>query len=198
MKQPIEVVMLPTEDITNLVYVSESKSYHLLTGKEDSTDLISNLGICQHIYITVSQDVEPIKEGDWYYAIVLGVKTIQQCEDDEHAEECKIPKFKARKIIATTDPKIKTTTVLGNDGTTMFTKIPQVPQSFLKEFVANPDVKWEVEYEDKVNPLKLRRTPNGISVAKAVNQALFGLKPKLNKDNTILLTIKTNSRCQIE
>ena len=185
MKQPIEVVMLPTEDITSLIINNHLATKSNLEYRPDlleASAIIRSAITYQHLYITVSQNIEPIKGNDWFYN--SWTKKVYQAKVDENHEA-------SFKIIATTDHKLLFDTSQVND-------ISKLQQSFLKEFVANPDVKWEVEYEDKVNPLKLRRTPNGISVAKAVNQALFGLKPKLNKDNTILLTIKTNSRCQIE
>ena len=70
MKHKVKVVRLPTEDKNNLVYV------------------------------TVSQDREPIKEGDY---TIFRNKVIKLTADDIHPsmiERCK------GKIIATSDPKL--------------------------------------------------------------------------------------------
>jgi hypothetical protein len=142
MKEPVKVVMLPTEDksqiwINNLI--SENDLHFEEYGRHTNTS--------QHLYATVSQDVEPIKAGDW--CIAMDTNIIFQVSNKDLKG---INNFKDlyRKIIATTDPKL-TINIWEKDYPTEPLKInlPQVPQSFIEEFVANPDREFEVEYETK-------------------------------------------------
>jgi hypothetical protein len=146
MKQPIHEVMLPTEDASNIaINLSDGKFiYTPKTVKYPYQDIVQN----QHIYITISQDVEPIKEGDWCIDVVSNyiykaglAPKINEWENQ-------------RKIIATTDPKLTKCSMCGmEDGEhklscktpSLRTCIPQVSQTFLEEFVKNPNGKWEVE-----------------------------------------------------
>jgi len=176
MKHKTQVVMLPMlstlEDIAPLWLYSENRlEIHCL-----NESLYKETPIPQHLYITVSQDIEPIKEGDWYHY----VGHILQYEKDEHTltPNC-------RKIIATTDPKLR----IGDLKTYFapdFKYVPQLQQSFLKEYVANPDGNWEVEYE------LLGSKINGIRTTSRL---------KLNQDNTVNITSvkeKMYSRGEVE
>jgi len=159
MKNKAQVVMLPTEDNSPIAIIGDSKTPSYLDDMYKRT----SFSITQHIYITVSQDVEPIKVGDLF--IVGDSTTIHKCvgfnstndlESDNHLcytnEAC-------RKIIATTDPKLlkyvgenynckiyncQITRIEGKN----YQKIPQLQQSFLEEFIANSNGEWEVEYDE--------------------------------------------------
>ena len=128
MKEPIKVVMLETSDKTTLhLWTDENGSRPELCELEHS-----HTRNTQHLYITVSQ---PIKEGDWY----IWKNQLIQANDlvgfhDSVKNDC-------RKIIATTDSELKI-----DLGHLCLDSLPQVPQSFLKEFVTNPDGEYEVEY----------------------------------------------------
>lgn len=154
-KQPIQVVMLPTKDLTNIIKRGDDNSlvYYELPNEANVTH--SN----QHLYITVSQDINPIKEGDSGYfisldfdiPIVVKVDNVNE-EDLEHIDY---------KIICTTDLKLN---------------LPQVQQSFIAEYCSNPNQEWEVEYEiDMINELSSGNTPSDTWV-------------KLNQDNTVNIT----------
>lgn len=66
-KQPIKVVMLPTEDYTGIVLHSTGLD-NILHTKESAENAVLNIGRQpQHLYITVPQDVEKPKIGDWIY-----------------------------------------------------------------------------------------------------------------------------------
>ena len=96
-------------------------------------------GAESHLYATVSQDVEPIKEGDWH--IVFNV-------DEKEIDIRNTNKFLStldKKIIATTDTKLTKGRVIIGTGGTLYERIAQLSKSFLKEFVANPDGEFEVE-----------------------------------------------------
>ena len=176
MKQKTKVVMLPTEDESHII------NDKLLGLQYNSIPLDNSLLYNpQHLYITVSQDVEPIKEGDWYIDDISSVR--KSITSDEYY-------WKSRqdyvKIIATTDPKLTNLIIQGeedyfngDDGKKLNINnlVPQVQQSFLEEFVANPDGEWEVEYEEKQQFESADDYDYG-----------FGLELKLNQDNTVNIT----------
>jgi hypothetical protein len=137
MKEPIKAVALPTDDselgsaLFNTVYMhSENKS--LVIGYLNAR---STKHVPQYIYTTVSQDREKIKNGDWY----MNGRHLYQA--DRHYETAS----NDRKIIATTDPKLCTTKQNGQLGQAIIRPIG-IQQSFIEEFVANPDGEYEVEY----------------------------------------------------
>lgn len=166
MKHKVEVVTLPTKNNSHIYRGGDHFEF--------SPDFVKGhkSWVSQYLYITISQDVEPIKEGDWYYyPDILGVEGVQQCESKEHLKELQTTTtYKGfKKIIATNDPKLTSKRVCfqcGGTGETTFSStyttqkvcdvcqgdktlgkpIPQIQQSFIKEFVKNPKGKWEVEY----------------------------------------------------
>tara|TARA_R110000796_G_scaffold61674_2_gene142615 strand:+ start:1571 stop:2167 length:597 start_codon:yes stop_codon:yes gene_type:complete len=136
----------------------------------------------QHLYITVSQDVEPIKEGDWCFRIdtreVFKTRAVSQNIIGQ-ADRGGVRKDLCRKIIATNDQltvdKIATATYKA-----MFYKntLPQIQQLFLKEYVANPDGEFEVEYKTVTH----NKSVNGFAPMFTTNEL------KLNQDNTVNIT----------
>ena len=133
-------------------------------------------GAESHLYATVSQDVEPIKEGDWH--IVFNV-------DEKEIDIRNTNKFLStldKKIIATTDPKLRVKTSrnekIVNPG--VYEKpLPQVSQSFIEEYIDNPDGEYEVEY--------LRGSDGHYDDKDVWHWKMLGLK--LNQDNTVNITL---------
>tara|TARA_B110000259_G_scaffold26588_1_gene27503 strand:+ start:523 stop:1167 length:645 start_codon:yes stop_codon:yes gene_type:complete len=138
MNQKIQAVMLPTEDESHII------NDKLLGLQYNSIPLDNSLLYNpQHLYTTVSQDVEPIKKGDWCIKSYGMPGTEELCRYSNDLGNT------ARKIIATTDPKLTIEATrwdkIINPG--VYEKpIPQLQHAFLKEFVATPDVEYEVEY----------------------------------------------------
>ena len=177
MKHKIEAVILPTEDITDIIY-NDSLDILVYKSHKDFSDygVQNNKHISyQHLYIIVSQDVESIKEGDWTY------DTLNNCI--EQVNKSTVDMINAgmlhndnRKIIATNDPKltsiVKQLELEGHSRPSEL--LPQVQQSFLKEFVAKPDGEYEVEYEEDYDDTPLGKESWNIL--------------KLNKDNTVNIT----------
>jgi hypothetical protein len=207
MKNSIEVIMLPTEDKSVLYLFKKGNgnidSLHI--GEFNTCDKRDELRINQHTYITVSQNVEPIKEGDCAYdeqteSIYRVGKFTSKAGHESHAItplKSDVKKGEtytymgirysqySRKIIATDDPKLvynhrKVHDVQAVSMESSYHKpIPQVQQSFLKEFVANPNGKYEVEYEyDCERHSELEGTP--------IIEEWSWLK--LNQDNTVNIT----------
>lgn len=180
MKQPIQVLMLPTEDYTGIVSHSTGID-NLIHTKESAEKAVLDIGgQHQHLYITVSQDVEEIKEGDW---LIHEGNPILQFEERMRALLCK----DCKKIIATTDPKLTSMKDYHGENTNDITKqcyngVPQLQQSFLKEFVANPDDKYVVEYESYC-----KYGDNCPSKGAYNKQHLCNVsyKLKVNQDNTV-------------
>lgn len=181
-KQPIQVVMLPTKDVTNIMNCVDFIHY------QHMQPLCSER--CQHVYITVSQDVEqPIKEGDWCYYIKENVirQVLKRGKRVPIEETIKVVNnlFKneqIRKIVATNDPKLTSMLDYHKNPTNDITKecyngVPQVQQSFLKEFVANPTGKWEVEYE-KYQDFNIG----------GIDNLTYKYKLKVNQNNEVNIT----------
>lgn len=158
MKKPIQVIMLPTEDKKHLL---TTKSLYKRTDGTSGYDIIQEDWSVkrQYLYITISQDVEPIKEGDY---IKYG-KRIVQIEEEGGSLGFKSFNEVAflfiqpthRKIIATTNPKLTIETELDayyRNGAGGAKKIPQIQQSFLKKYCdSNGESQWEVEYKTVVS-----------------------------------------------
>ena len=190
-KKKCNVVMLPTEDKSNLciagnipVYITES-SYNLSHIKS------------QHLYVIVSQDKEPIKQGD--FVIVsnnLYYYNPHNKENHTGVSSISILLPEDRKIIATTDPKLKIA-VCGNcKQSKCYDKhliceslLPHLQQCFLKDYVANPDGEWEIEYEENYD-IRYYTPAGGIECAEKYNEKTV---LKLNQDNTVNITSVNNT-----
>ena len=174
MKQPIEVVMLPTDN------TNSPALFKYMSGKL-SIDFKREPATMHHLYITVSEDIEPIKEGDYIYHKLDN--TILQYSKKDNLKE-NPSEYGYRKIIATTDPNLGEGDEVGG-----WYPLPQVQQSFLKEYVANPNGKWEVEYEEyglciPCNEQGVRHCahPEECGAAQILNRL------KLNQNNTVTIT----------
>lgn len=138
MKQEAQVVILPTEDKTNIFRTNHQFIHY-------TTNNITGGLRYQHLYITSNEEV---KKGDWFILDNTHIKeanenTLQICGK----ENCK-------KIIATTDTKLKVyeaETLVKASGFSLKTDdilLPQIQQSFLEEYCRRGGIsEVEVEYE---------------------------------------------------
>jgi hypothetical protein len=194
MKEPIKISLLPTEDGTTI-------GYHFDTNPKGSIDYAPNFGFKvfntegnfqhkpQHVHITVSNEVGPIKEGDW---MIRGDEQPTKVTPDFYWDYG----VAYRQIVATTDPKLTIKTSrnekIVNPG--VYEKpLPQIPQSFLKEFVANPGGDYVVEYEIQVKAnTGISQYENWTTVSSLLACGLTGVERKnilkLNKDNEVNIT----------
>ena len=171
MEQLINVIILPTKD-KSTVYKLDDSTLHIgdfAKCKEGDARRVN-----QYTYITVSQDVEPIKKGDWF---ISG-------NDGELKRFNRGSVFsESRKIIATTDPKLTD----GEWDLGIPKRIPQLQQSFLEEYVANPDEEYVVEYETEtftVDNSSDFDVPHSIAeYTQNTYTRVVGLK--INQDNTV-------------
>ena len=161
MKQKIQIALLPTEE-GRLVQMNNTKDLHYCNVIKTLLQCISCNHTAQHVYVTVSNEIEPIKDGDWY---IYNGELLRQFHKKYNPSAVLIKKN--RKIIATTDHKLISPICSKCNGTgnrysgkplmgncikcsgrgVIINNIPQVQQSFIKEYVANPKGEWEVEYE---------------------------------------------------
>ncbi len=205
MKHKIEVVYLPTKDEQPALFITEHE-WERGVAKELNLEPVeyntehSNTG--QHVYVTISQDVEPIEDGD-YWIYICPINGIDY-GDDPIIIKNNLPaswfdklhdKANYYKIIATTDPKLTINNFSDVDRLEDFeVTVPQLQQSFIKEYVANPDGEWEVEYDQYFVGGNYCNT---CSICKTTIQGTdklgficedCGLKLKLNQDNTVNIT----------
>ena len=182
MKKKVEMVMLPALGTDWTVFKNVHLGDRVFTLDMELGGAMNALNYKgQHLYATVSQDVEPIKEGDWIYD-TLGGKVVQWYDGDNHDKY-------DRKIIATTDPKLakSISRLLG-----VTQSLPQLPLSFIKKYVSNPDGEFEVEYEEY-----------GLSLAglPEYHSSLPDYILKLNQDNEVEMSSvekKMYSREEVE
>tara|TARA_R110000850_G_scaffold90138_5_gene192376 strand:+ start:1882 stop:2559 length:678 start_codon:yes stop_codon:yes gene_type:complete len=147
MKHKVKVVKLPTKGKSGLQLAPDGSLRFTANNTWES----------QHLYATVSQNREPIKPFDWcinlktnhiFQASYMDANNINSTDPAYNKYNC------CKKIIATTDPKlnisiwddISTIMIDGKRREPDVKGIPQLQQSFLKEFVDNPSGEWEVGY----------------------------------------------------
>jgi hypothetical protein len=172
-KHKVKPVMLPTDKASYIgVCIKEISDVKIGELRIFSSPMFMSLEYWQpqHLYITVSQDVESIKEGDWY---IDDCNTLRQSitNDKDYWEV----RQDYRKIIATNDNLINIP-VYPPKGSYYIGKLQQ---SFIKEYVDNPDAEYEVEYEyDCERHPELEGTP-------IIEEWSW---VKVNPDNTVNIT----------
>jgi hypothetical protein len=115
-----QVVMLPTQNINRLLYLSTDVSPSLLSNWR---------GEAQELYITSDDE---IKKGDWF--INLQHNKIYQCEPKPFFGEIWVNQNKdiCKKIIATTDTSL--TVMLPHD-VLIGSRLPQPSQQFIEKYI---------------------------------------------------------------
>ena len=106
-------------------------------------------------------------------------------KDSDGVYSCLVDRKKIYKIIATTDPKLVFVKQEMPSGKVL-NSITELSQSFLKEYVANPDGEYEIEYEVYYKgrePEDYQFTDN-----EAVNDLFKRYRLKINQDNTVNIT----------
>tara|TARA_R110000851_G_scaffold305835_2_gene463993 strand:- start:111 stop:746 length:636 start_codon:yes stop_codon:yes gene_type:complete len=179
MKHKVKAVMLPTEEEPNIgdLCTSIRPNYSnkpLIFGEFEN----SYKEECkkQYVYITVSQDVIG---GQEVYYIDKFTNKVTSSGRAEYGSKQDV-------IIATTDHKLTVKAEQAGDNVWM-NPIPQVQQSFLKEYVANPDREYEVEYETKT-----LMKPADVYIEEVKT------KLKLNPDRSVIITSVEEKRYNIE
>lgn len=190
MKEPTIVVLIPTEDKTNILKIDGN----LYLSKKDDKRFKSRSngenhrnGVFQYVYVIASQDREPIKVGDCF--ALRGQNEAGVWEIFKNDGEEGLFDGNAKKIIATDDPRLlvrECSEEVHNWGKKF---VAQLPQSFLEELVANPDGEWEVEYELDEIATKRNFKDKGLGLwTKGFSKNnVYNLK--LNQDNTVNNTL---------
>ncbi len=199
-RKKCKVIMLPAKN-SNIVKVYESNSIHLLTGKEDNTNMIYNLGRSKHLYITSDDE---IKEGDWCYRTNKRYKDnktsifISKCykqdnnlwvnfKDSDGIYSCLVDTNTIKKIIATTDRSLtKDSIIVGGKGasrTITYTYLPQPSKAFIEKYCKVGGIdEVMVEYEGcKFVCEKGKGTPDCVKIE------CQDLIPKINSHNEITI-----------
>ena len=194
MKHEATVVMLPTKDKSWLFLKPDNKTLGKYSPHLPLRGILEGL-FPQYLYTTVSQEVEPILDGEWY---IDDTNTVRQAltSDKDY--------WKVRqdyvKIIATTDMALITPICIECKGTgnrysgkpwmgncrvcegrgVIIGKVPQIHQSFIKEYCDKGGIgKVMVEYE------KHNMQPDNSMGYYEPGAYTFDIKPKLNSDNTV-------------
>lgn len=151
MKKKVKVHMLPTLDNTNLILDVKNNNLFYTTSKNIPLNY-------QHLYFTSDEKIE---EGDW--ALYLECGTNDEPLKDTYPYLVEFPDeshWNDRRIMATTDKSLKiyeSETLASASGFNLKTDdilLPQIPQSFIKQYVEAGGKIDEVEigldcYEDR-------------------------------------------------
>ncbi len=128
------LVMLSNKDDSKFGLIYESGKLHYFSNGENPHDLLDNLAISQHLYITSNDE---IKDNDWCLEKTgLGyLKPFQVKKEDLNVKE-----FikRCKKIIATTDKSLnsrKWVGVIEGEDTYEEILLPQIPQQFKEYFI---------------------------------------------------------------
>jgi hypothetical protein len=190
MKKAVTLVMLPTEDKTNIF---QCKNGQILYTENTGTN--TSFATYIHLYATVSKDVEPIKEGDCSYdetshSIYKVGKFISKAAHESHSIiplKSDVKKGEtytyvgirysqyARKIVATTDLLLGKCFAQGV-GSSGYERVGEMSQSFLEKFASNPNDEYRIEYE-----LICSDSDDGIADAIFYKNYIV----KLNSDNIV-------------
>jgi hypothetical protein len=206
MKHKVKVVTLPTDGEASIRKYHNRLVYHKTPLRVSNTEN----AIFQNIYITVSQNVEPIKEGDWYINSKNKpyLNRSGSTKFDGLYDECK-------KIIATNDCKIawdgvdtrgykgslNGKSLLVIEPLNIFKKahihvsnISHISQSFLKEFADNPDGEWEIQYYDtEINEDSvLKMNPDRSVIITSVEEKRYNIEEIENLATEKFKTYPTN------
>jgi hypothetical protein len=165
MNEPIKVVMLPTEDKTHIVLRNSDNKLIYYKNLVCNKEFVHLKG--QHLYVTDSQ---PIKKWDWF---IDGGVIFKAIMIDGHLNIPNEPAKDFGRVIATTDPRLTIKAEQAGDNVWV-NPMPQIQQSFIEEFVANPDGEYEVKYSWLQ------------SCVDAPSGHIYELK--LNQDNTVSIT----------
>lgn len=159
MKKECQVIMLPTNDITDIIVPTQGMGKGITHLRKYYGNADLNMGDkYQHLYI-VSDD--EIKEGDWCYDRLTGI--FQYGVSPVELLDV------SKKIIATIDKSLIPNGVTAYGKKLNLFTLPQIPESFLIEYCKNPVDKVLVEYDCDHNQM--------------LNKVIDALK--LNSDNTI-------------
>ena len=166
MKKTHKIIMLPTEDKSpsNILLweISQTMEYY----KEIETTRKGKSGIPQYLYIVSDEE---IKEGDHVFLedddpfekdhLIIRVTDAEIGIGESGNSTIAFSLKDAKKVLATTDPKLKTPYMAGNtvkgvryerqrevNGISQVKTLPQIPQSFIDSYTKNPVDEVELEY----------------------------------------------------
>lgn len=175
-KQKMQVVMLATDKQSSIVQHIH-KNINTLHYRYNNNLYQHEDYINQHLYITSNDE---IKEGDWIYdrahdrIIQFDNLVVNGGSCSDHCV----------KIIATTNSSLKIWSHTCFSGEEIYNKLPQIPDSFIKEYVESNGTIKEVEVEME------ETTPMQKTINDMTKQILFTSQVKTNPDNTIIIHSK--------
>lgn len=174
--------MLPTDDASYL-YIRDNKLQHCYDGGCKVANEEEKDWLCQNLYITVSQDVEKIEDGDWCIDLHLN----EICQAKKGFKKTMFSKT-CRKIIASTDSKLTIPYMTRGldlemrqtivDNVPQVKQLPQIPQSFIKEYCDNDGKgEWEVMYYTNTNnKSQLYKYQNNTIIITPVKKKMYTLE----------------------
>ena len=193
MEKSVEIVLIDTKDLefeqnpiikcikSYIEYGNEDEDGSEIEEQADLGELFiagspsfsKEFFVAQYAYATMLQDV--VKNKDTYY-IDKFTNKVTSSGGAEYGDQQEV-------IIATNDPKLTVDYKGYEYGTARkvnaLVYLPQLQQSFLKEYVDNFDKEWEVKYETVTH----NKSVNGFAPMFTTNEL------KLNQDNTVNINV---------
>jgi len=189
MKKEEQVVIIPT-DKASCIHRNKVKTdsgyeyrltYHETPSKCKNDGLLSGN---QHLYITTDED---FMSGEW--VLFSDVVMIAKSFDDRvvyDGEGNSFMKYDCKKIIATTDPKLRSDSLIEDparpeDNLLIRKGIPKIPQSLIESYCKNPVDKVMIEY---TLPDKIKNALIVGNISRALDSDYI---PKLTSNNEIII-----------
>jgi len=182
MKKKHPVVILPTEDKSHIYLVHKTNRLGYVTGKypEDLKQFPQTVEETRNQHLYILSDDE-IKEGDWvlfkYGDNPNTAEDVLQCIKTKgeylYHKDGNTGLDMCKKIIATTDKSLYTT--IGEYYNAYNKELPQIPESFIKEFVKSNGKIDEVEVEYRVTNMftTLKLTPNNEVIISTIEEKMY-------------------------
>ena len=203
MKKRCKVVILPTDKAENAILKFGTQLRYV--DAYLTQEYIKDIGETSHHLYIVPTDEEvkknpklfEIKEGDWCLMFWDGIKEgelgkvmgnpQQYLPENGHTLNRNL-----RKIIATTDSVLITPYIQPKDERVLSNEekkgLPQPSKAFIEKYCKVGGIdEIMVEYEEPVNPIKMRGSMSSFVGAEAIRQTIFGLQPKVNSHNEIII-----------
>ena len=197
MRKEIQIQRIATDDVSH-IHNSYQRLFYTQKAVNKPVVIGGKYKESYHLYATVSQEVEPIKAGDWYLnlhnkqPLIATADFAKNYKNNMSYNDGKdFLRDNHRKIIATTDKKLKLSHEHINsikiDGVEC-NLLPRFEQSFIKEYCDKGGIdKALVDYSSIIKKSQQHK----YSEIDIKNSLIL----KLNSDNTIVIT-KIESICR--
>jgi len=188
MKKEASVVMLPTDKSMLIHHKSDGRILSPLKYPKDASKKYQPF----HLYFI---NDEKVKESDYYVNEVEGIRNVLYCEDKDEAQIIsKNTDYKCKKIIATTDPELRSDGLIEDpnnpkDNLLIRKGLPQPSQAFIEKYCKVGGIdEVMVEYEENITAIdNLSDVRSVLSTEEYVSDVYKTYTLKVDSHNTITI-----------